>query len=90
MQLIGRMDWTTMQLQGTSSIALWSSVLCGWTLEHIAQQSLPHSPVTVVARGHKGIATSNKGITTSSYLLLVVMPGVPSSVLVPSSNALCY
>ena len=26
---------------------------------------------------------------TSSYLLLVVMPGAPSSALVPSSDALC-
>ena len=27
---------------------------------------------------------------TSSFLLLVVWPGAPSSVLAPSSDALCY
>ena len=28
-------------------------------------------------------------VASSSFLLLVVMPGAPSSVLVPSSGALC-
>ena len=30
------------------------------------------------------------GLVTSSFLLLVVMPGATSSVLAPSSDALCY
>ena len=29
-------------------------------------------------------------LVPSSYLLLVVRPGAPSSILAPSSNALCY
>ena len=45
------------------------------------------------ATSNQGIATSNKGIATSnalvtsSFLLLVVRPGAPSSVLAPSSDA---
>ena len=35
------------------------------------------------------IATGEKGIAVSSFLLLVV-PGPTSSVLAPSSDALCY
>ena len=42
------------------------------------------------ATSSKCIATSNKGITTSSKKLLVAMPFVTSSVLVPSSNARSY
>ena len=36
----------------------------------------------------KGIATRSKDATNSSYLLLVVRAGAPSSVLAPSSDAL--
>ena len=35
-------------------------------------------------------ALSNNALSTSSFLLLIVMPGATSSVLVTSSDALCY
>ena len=37
----------------------------------------------------EAIAASSNTLVTSSFLFLVVRPGAPSGVLVPSSNALC-
>ena len=36
------------------------------------------------------LVTTSKALVPSSFLFLVVGPGAPSSVLAPSSDALCY
>ena len=55
--------------------------------QHNIEDMQKHAGVRTLL-GAKGIATRSKE-ATSSYLLLVLGPGAPSSILVPSSDALC-
>ena len=47
------------------------------------------SPSSVLVATSKAPVTTSVALVTSSFLFLVVRPGAPSSVLAPSSDALC-
>ena len=47
------------------------------------------APSSFFVTTSKALVTRSDALVTSSFLLLVAMPGAPSSVLAPSSGSLC-
>ena len=61
---------------------------CGGTERGLAYVPL-EDPTSAEGNGCSPV-TSSDALATGSFLLLVVWPGATSSVLAPSSDALCY